>query len=224
MKALNCLFFIAAAVAGLLGAPEGRATVPTREVKLFNGIDLSGWEIFPVQARETWTVREGVIHCTGEPFGYIRTSEPYAEYLLHLEWRWPGKPGNSGVFVHMSLPDKTLPRAFECQLMSGDAGYFWMLGVTSREHSGQGIRSSNVGKPEWYRNGVAPLKPSSEKPPGEWNAYQIICKDDWIVVLVNGVLQNVATEVSDRSGRICLQSEGAPIEFRNIWLEPLDIQ
>jgi hypothetical protein len=49
-----------------------------------------------------------------------------------------------------------------------------------------------------------------------------VCKDDWVVVLVNGVLQNVATKCSERSGRICLQSEGAPIEYRNLWLEPLE--
>jgi len=65
------------------------------------------------------------------------------------------------------------------------------------------------------------LHDSSEKPAGEWNQYDIVCKDNWVVVLVNGALQNVATECSERPGQICLQSEGAPIEYRNIWIEPL---
>ena len=38
---------------------------------------------------------------------------------------------------------------------------------------------------------------------------------------VNGEVQNVATEVEDVPGTIALQSEGAPIEFRNIVLRPL---
>jgi hypothetical protein len=39
---------------------------------------------------------------------------------------------------------------------------------------------------------------------------------------VNGVLQNVATGCSVSSGKICLQSEGTPIEYRNIYIEPLE--
>jgi len=69
---------------------------------------------------------------------------------------------------------------------------------------------------------VKKLKRSSEKPIGELNVYEIICKDNWMVVLVNGVLQNVATETSVTSGKICLQSERVPIEFCNIYLEPLE--
>jgi hypothetical protein len=71
---------------------------------------------------------------------------------------------------------------------------------------------------------VVKLKDSSEKPLGEWNVYEIICKDDWIVVLVNGLLQNVATKTSVSWGKICLQSEGGPIEFRNIYIEPVDTE
>ena len=55
-----------------------------------------------------------------------------------------------------------------------------------------------------------------------FSLFDIICKDDWVVVLVNGVLQNVGTRCSDRSGKICLQSEGTPIEYRNIYIEPLE--
>ena len=60
------------------------------------------------------------------------------------------------------------------------------------------------------------------KPIGQWNTYDIICKDDWIVVMVSDILQNVATKCFDKSGRICLQSEGTPIEYRNIYIEPLE--
>ena len=36
------------------------------------------------------------------------------------------------------------------------------------------------------------------------------------------VLQNVATKCSLKSGKICLQSEGTPVEFRNIYIEPVE--
>ena len=68
---------------------------------------------------------------------------------------------------------------------------------------------------------IAKHNDSSENPPGEWNSYDIICKDDMIQLSVNGVLQNTATESTLTSGAICLQSEGSPIEFRNITITPL---
>ena len=232
LRLLRVFAFAALCLAAWAQAPSGQsaAITPHSRIDLFNGRDLSGWDVFldrPGQDPDkTWHVRDGVIRCEGQPYGYARTKASYANYLLHVEWRWPGAAGNSGVFVHMSGPDKTLPKAYECQLLSGDAGDMWMLDpeITCREHAAQGVRSSNVGKPVWYKNGLLKLNRSSEKPVGEWNTMQIICRDDWIVVLVNGVLQNVATRASQTSGKICLQSEGTPVEFLNVYLEPIDIQ
>ena len=68
---------------------------------------------------------------------------------------------------------------------------------------------------------VARSRPSSEKPVGEWNTYEIICSGDTATLLVNGVLQNRATKIGASGGHIALQSEGAAIEFRNIRLTPL---
>ena len=42
-------------------------------VPLFNGRDLTGW-VNANCAPETWSVREGVIHCTGRTTGAMRTS------------------------------------------------------------------------------------------------------------------------------------------------------
>jgi hypothetical protein len=63
---------------------------------------------------------------------------------------------------------------------------------------------------------------SSEKTPGQWNTYEIFCNADVIRCYVNGVLQNEGTGATATSGRICLQSEGGPIEFRNIYIESLE--
>ena len=63
---------------------------------------------------------------------------------------------------------------------------------------------------------------SSEKAPGEWNTYDIVCAGDTVALRVNGVEQNRATGVTVSEGHICLQSEGAPIEFRKVKLEPLN--
>jgi len=202
-----------------IATETGSAIVPKAKTMLWNGTDFTGWKRFLPDAsknvEDTWSIADGVLRCAGKPVGYMRTETSYADYHLHVEWRWPATPGNNGVLVHMSGQDVVWPRSLECQLASGSAGDFWVIGgFEHAEHSKGGDRVQG--------RRVLKLHDSSEKPLGEWNQYDIICKDDWVVVLTNGVLQNVATQCSDKSGRICLQSEGAPIEYRNIWIEPLE--
>ena len=60
----------------------------------------------------------------------------------------------------------------------------------------------------------------SENPPGEWNSYDITSIDGDLEVVVNGVLQHIATGMTLTEGNIALQSEGSPLQFRNIYLQP----
>jgi hypothetical protein len=64
-------------------------------------------------------------------------------------------------------------------------------------------------------------QPVSEKPVGEWNACDIICRGDTIAIRINGVLQNEITGALVDSGTIALQAEGKPVEFRHIEIAPL---
>ena len=189
------------------------------KVMLWNGKDLTGWSLFipdkSIDVDNIWTVRESVIYCTGKPNGYMRTEAMYENYHLHLEWRWPEEPTNSGVLLHTSGPDKVWPRAIECQLQAGNAGDFVLMNGT-----GITIDGENKQNPK-RRYVVIPKKEeSSENPAGQWNSYDIYSDADVIRCFVNDVLQNEGTAATDTSGGICLQSEGGPIEFRNIYIEP----
>jgi hypothetical protein len=44
-----------------------------------------------------------------------------------------------------------------------------------------------------------------------------------LIVAVNGVLQNIATNTEDLNGKIGLQSEGGEMEFRKIELTPIGV-
>jgi Domain of Unknown Function (DUF1080) len=227
--------------ASLLASPE--AVKPGATTVLFNGRDLTGW--VPV-AKDgpppagTWQVADGVITCSGQPNGYIRTEGRYRDYRLTVEWRWvPGpvaldaqsrpRNRNSGVILHMQMPDAIWPKSIEAQLMETNAGDFWVInGVETNEHAklvAQAVAAAGTDEKEIAKargNRRTPkAAASSEKPPGEWNTYDIVCAGDTVTVRVNGVEQNRATGVTVREGHICLQSEGAPIEFRNVKLEPL---
>lgn len=203
----------------VLSAFAGEVIEPKEKLSLFNGEDLAGWKVHlrdSDKESDCFKAEDGALVCAGKPIGYIRTAKDYKNYKLHVEWRWvvpeEGKKGrrNSGVLLHMSKPDRVWPKSIECQLMSGNAGDFFVIGGTDmKEHTGKGRRVPKDGK-------------SSEKPLGEWNEYEIVCAGNTITPYVNGVEKNEATGTSVESGKICLQSEGAPIEFRNIYLEPLD--
>jgi hypothetical protein len=186
----------------------------SEKIMLFNNKDLSNW-VFKlkdasVDPSRVFSVQNGVIHITGNPFGYMRTKDAYSDYKLHVEWRWPSEATNSGVFVHAQLPDSVWLRCVECQLQAGNAGDFvCMNGADMDQHT-------DKKKPF-----VSKMSKSSEKPVGEWNTMEVICKANTIEVIVNGVLQNKGTNVNLSKGSVCLQSEGKDIEFRNVYLNKL---
>ena len=217
--ALCILLALSSALVGCHGmfGPIG----PKEKVMLFNGTDFTGWKLYvadkTIDVHDVWSVSNGVVHCEGRPNGYMRTRAKYKDYHLHLEWRWPGEPTNSGVLLHAKGPDKVWPRCIECQLKAGNAGDLVLIGGTGITVDGQDRQ--NVEK----QFVVIPKKQqSSESPPGRWNTYEIYCKGDAVRCYVNGVLQNEGTNATETAGWVCLQSEGGPIEFRNIHVEPLD--
>ncbi len=194
---------------------EDEAASSTEKVMLFNGKDLSNWAFLlkdpSVDASEVFTIKNDVIHISGDPFGYMRTREAYSNYALHAEWRYPIEATNSGVFIHVQQPDSIWPKCFEVQLKAGNAGDFLCVGGTDMNERTD--KSTHV---------VAKLAESAEKPVGEWNKMEIICISDNIDVMLNDVLMNRASGVSLKEGHICLQSEGKAIEFRNVYLTRLN--
>jgi hypothetical protein len=186
---------------------------PTHRIDLFDGKSLNGWTFVSkdtnAEAGAIWSVTNGVIVCTGKPYGYARTLVGYRDYQLHAEWRWPAAAGNSGVFLHVTGADKVWPMCLEAQLAAGRAGDIRFNGGSMLE-----------GKPADFK--AAPRREeSSEKPPGEWNSYDIVCVSSNVTVHVNGVLQNEIAGASVAAGAIGLQAEGALVEFRNVWVGPV---
>ena len=59
------------------------------------------------------------------------------------------------------------------------------------------------------------------KPAGEWNHYRVTCNDGVITLAVNGKVVSGGSACSPRKGYICLESEGSPVEFRDIRIKEL---
>ncbi len=184
-------------------------------IDLFNGTDLTGWVGYlaadSLDTAKEFTVRDGVI-CLSGPLGYIRTEATYTDYKLEVEWRWPGEPTNSGIFQRLQLPDQGLPQCYECQLRAGDAGdVVGLAGAKTAETADNPAQIVIMPK----------LAGSSELAPGEWNKAEIVCQGDQMTITINGVVQNQATGLTLSGGHVGLQSEGGPVEFRNVRLTPI---
>jgi hypothetical protein len=210
--------FIGTAVAQEPEAPTLPPPSPRdHQVALFNGKDFSGFTFCMMNGADpfqTWSVTNGVIHCTGQPLGYLRTTQSYSNYFLTVEWRFlkvAPKADNTGILVHIQPPDQVWPQCIQVQGKHDHLGdLFLMGGAESKEHKGQGEDT-----PIPFRG------PSRESPVGEWNNCETICVHNSVVSFVNGYFVNETTETSLNGGYIGIQSEGGEIEIRRIYFTPL---
>lgn len=183
----------------------------------------------------TWTWKEGQVHCTGKPVGIMRTKKRYTNFELVLQWRHLSQGGNSGVFVWMvdesleNLPPGRLPQGIEVQVL--DHGYTEQF-------------KQQTGKPaDWFTThgdvfpvGKAKMKPFPPVAPnGErsfprqlrslgtpaWNHYYVRGINGEVRLWVNGGEVSGGTNCEPRSGYLGLESEGAPVEFREIRIREL---
>lgn len=193
----------------------------TAPVRLFDGRTFDGLHIYNETAVTTptagWKIEDGVLRCLGTGRGYARTVLAYSDYRLRLEWRWPARAGNSGVMLNLVGRDIIWPKCVEAQLAAGQAGDF---ATFSDARSKEEIISRN---PSGVSTGrlKRTVADAIEKPPGEWNVYDIVVSGETITLTVNGVLVNRMTGVQPSGGMIGFQAEGTPIDFRNIELTPL---
>ena len=185
---------------------------------------------------DTWSWEGGVLRTTGEPIGVLRTREEYTNFELVAEWRHLEMGGNSGLFVWVppaaleGLEPGALPEGgIEVQML--DHGY--------RQLYEQ--RTGRVG--DWFTtNGdvfavgsssLEPFEPTSpdgsrsfprrdrSRGAGEWNHYYVRAINGELRLWVNGEEVSGGRGADPRSGYICFEAEGAPVEFRNVRIRVL---
>ena len=185
---------------------------------------------------ETWNWEGGEVRCTGKPVGVTRTRKSLTNFELVAQWRHLTSGGNSGIFVWASdeslhdLKPGTLPRGgIEVQVL--DHGY------------AEQYEKQTGKKPDWFTThgdvfpvGTSKMKPFPPVAPGgsrsfpskrlskgvnEWNHYYVRAINGEVRLWVNGEEVSGGTNCEPRQGYLCLESEGAPVEFRHLRLREL---
>jgi hypothetical protein len=188
---------------------------------LFNGHDFDGFDLVtatPVALGEVFVQRpDGVIAVAGKPSGFLASRENYSNYRLHVEYRWTGKAGNGGVLLHIASgpKDGVWPLSQQVQTKHGFVGDLLPM-------AGARFTEPLTTAPGAYPPIKGHTAMDSEKPVGEWNSIDVICRDGAIDVSINGVAQNRVTHSDPASGHVGFQLEGTPYELRNVSIEKLD--
>lgn len=189
-------------------------------VSLFNGTNLNGW-VDVNTSPETWMAEDGILKCSGLPIGVMRSEKQYENFIVEIEWRHLKKKGNSGVFLWSdAVPAKwRLPLGMEVQMLEldwinkGDGKPQAPVGYISGELFGAGGLAATPENPRGKRSMSKELRC---KGVGEWNKYLIVAVDGTVKLSINGKFVNGIRDSSKKKGYLCLESEGSPIEFRNI--------
>jgi len=181
----------------------------------------------------TWTWEGGLAKCTGTPVGVIRSKEKVTNFELVVEWRHLRSGGNSGVFVwvpeeSLKIKRGTLPRGIEVQVL--DHGYKEQYEKSTGKKADWFTTNGDVFPVGVKMKPFPPLSPSGErsfprkelsKGVNEWNHYYIRAINGEVRLWVNGEEVSGGTGCDPKTGYLCLESEGSPVEFRNLRIREL---
>jgi hypothetical protein len=185
---------------------------------LFNGKDLTGW-VVPPDSGGTWSIRDGVLVCSGRPNGVMRTDRQYENFVLQVDWMHMEPGGNSGLYVWRGAEPRT--PGIEIQILDPD----WVR-LQTKEGSppppiafvhGEFIAVGGLKfVPDNPRGARSMSIENRVKGRGEWNTYTVVALNGAVKLAVNGKFVNGITQATQKNGYLGLQSEGAEIHFRNI--------
>lgn len=178
-----------------------------RTVDLFNGRDLSGWQ---VHGTEKWYVADGELICESGPdkqYGYLSTDKTYRDFELTLEFLQASN-GNSGVFFHCSLTSTRI---------SG-----WQAEVAPLGHHTGGIYES-YGR-GWLIQPDSTLEKVLKE--GAWNTMKLRVVGGTVTTWLNGVQMISLTDekIGQGDGHIALQIHdggGVKVRWRRLRLKTL---
>jgi hypothetical protein len=195
------------------------AKPPDGAIVLFDGKDLKGWVKTAGKNPADWPVERGIVTVAR---GNIMTNQRFNNFQLHLEFNVPYLPekrgqarGNSGVYLTGNHELQILD-SYKLELHNDDCGAIYKQ-----------------------------ITPSVNacKPPLQWQTYDVtfhkamveagkVAKKARLTVVHNGIKTIDDAEISPtpggidvaegQDGPLMLQDHGNPVEFRNIWIKPLN--
>jgi hypothetical protein len=219
MRTLFKVFVLVASLCVLPAALADDTQIPEGFQSLFNGKDLTGWQVNDKGDMKVWGAENGILYVNGSGGGWLMTDKEFSDFELRLEFKIPPK-GNSGVALRSPLKGDPAYVGMEIQILDNDWYQKNYKGLKAVQHTGAIY-------------GVVPPSKDVTKPVGEWNKYRIIAKGRQVTIELNGTTI-VDANLDDQkehykqhpglqreTGHLGLQSHDGRVEFRNIYVKPL---
>jgi 3-keto-disaccharide hydrolase len=185
---------------------------------------------------DTWTWKDGRLLCSGRPIGVLRTRQKFTNVEMVVQWRHLRSAGNSGVFVW--VPDEALEQLKPDKLPE------YGIEVQMLDHGFREQYEKQSGKKgDWFtthgdifavgKSKLTPFPPLSpdgsrsfprkdlSRGVGEWNHYYVRAINGELRLWVNGEEVSGGRGAEPRTGYLCMESEGSPIEFKDIRVREL---
>lgn len=176
---------------------------------IFDGTSLDGWSQAGPGSFELND--DGTITSTGGMGMLWYEAKEFASYSLKLDWKVEGDD-NSGVFIGFPASDDPWSAV--------DNGYEIQIDATDEE-------DRTTGSVYTFQSADIEARDGALKPPGEWNAYELVVEGENLKIYLNDVLINDFTNTdpvrSLTDGYIGLQNhgEGDDVSFRDVRVKEL---
>lgn len=237
MRFFHCASLLFVAVA--LALPAGRAAAKEPGfTSMFDGKSLQGWEVSSPQAKQAWTVQEGMIVGDGDhgrSYLVYTMNRELADFELKFRYRLPAK-GNTGVNLRARV-DETGRRDY--QSYHADLGHVgiganilgaWDFHTPGRKEHGcpRGKRlvidANDQAVYSDIENGVT-LDDIRDR---DWNDVHVIAKGNQFTMYINGKLSAEFTEHLPKARRLHqgmiqlqLHDPGMVVHFKDLYLKIL---
>lgn len=174
-----------------------------------------------IEPTKIYEFTDRMVRMYGENIGYLMSKKSYKNFELILEFRWNieekfnrgnGKK-NSGVMYNIPVdsPDNIWPKGIQFQIKENTTGDFIFLDNVTAIVKGKLVEAGASVTSSKFSN--------NENPYGEWNTILIKSFNGKITQYLNGKLVNECVEASSTEGKISLNYEGSPIDFRSFQLK-----
>ncbi len=187
-------------------------------VSLYNGKDLSGWQVGAAQ-RNVWQANGESLRCAAKDGSWLRTSKMYSDFVLKVEYRL-GPDGRGALGLRIPAAGNPAEAGMKVQIAADDSPL-------------------DKDQPPAHSTGSVDDQPAAQrrasKPAGEWNAFEITCRGPQVKVELNGEVvndflvdqvtksENGRLPLCDRPGIgfIALEGRGAIVDFRTLVVKDL---
>jgi Domain of Unknown Function (DUF1080) len=199
---------VAPAKSEVASAEPARPEKPFQLEDGFELLKLADFDAFGAEP-DTWSATDEGLKCSGKPRGYLYSRQPFQNFTLRLEYRFPRPEklkdeakfkGNTGFLIYISGEHKLWPVCLEVQ------GKHVQMAAIKENGGAEPVKATDDDN----------ARQKARHAVGEWNRIEIMSRDGALTVALNDTPISTCEPDFLSEGPIGIQAEDHPFEVRRI--------